>query len=124
MLVVVVSGVLPHWICGPVGLTTTLVLVSVFATVLATGMLDVPPEGAPAAADPGGQADSFGVGVLDEAVLVVVVEQAARAKAPTRHAASTILRWPGVRLTVVLSSAMTVLSLRCSANRSRRLRLA
>src|SRR6266852_7959594 len=79
MLVVVVSGVLPHWICGPVGLTTTLVLVSVFATVLATGMLDAPPEGAPpplGTADPCEQADSFGVGGLDEPLLVVVDEQA------------------------------------------------
>src|SRR5882724_888760 len=68
LVVVLVSDVLPHWICGPVGSTTTLVLVSVFATVLATGMLCAPPGGAPpgAPAEACGQADSFGAVVLGE----------------------------------------------------------
>src|SRR6266568_2680033 len=106
MLLVLVSDVLPHWICGPVGLITTLVLTLVFATVLATGMLRPPPAGAPAGA-PGdcGQADSFGAD--EDADLVD--EQAASARPPTTQAASTastFLRRPDSWLT------MTVLSLR------------
>jgi hypothetical protein len=110
MSLVLASGVRPHWICGPVGLMTTLVPVLVFATALAIGMFSAPPAGAPPGAGDGGQADSFGAdddfGAEDDEL---ADEQAARASPTTTQAAITFLNWPGRWLIVVLT--MGVLSL-------------
>jgi hypothetical protein len=104
----------PHWICGPLGVYTVLLLVSDGLMVFATGMLippaappaapaappvgtppvgtppvGVPPVGVPAAAPPGPAVPEVGHAVKDAAAFGVLPE-------PEEHAAAVIAMAPAI----------------------------
>jgi hypothetical protein len=104
----------PHWICGPLGVYTMLLLVSEGLMVLATGMLIPPPAppaapavppvgtppvgtppvgtplvGVPPAAPPGAAAPEVGHAVKDAVAFAVLAE-------PEEHAAAVIAMVPAI----------------------------